>query len=137
MKPLRKILKYGLYALGFCLITSMLWSGFDGFQRRLILNQRIADVRALTAAYHELPSSTNIGDLIGVLAQKNIKLNNPIPKDPANPCYFLASKMDANSDEASPSSPLIEETNVTDGHLIVVSCLDGSVVVLRRTNGNQ
>lgn len=127
-----------LLLLSVLVLAVPLYFGLQNVRMRSVLKKRFADVSALTAAYAEVPSAKDIGDLFAVLKRENIKLYNPIPQDPSKPCYRLASSAiglqgKTPSDE-NPNSVLIEETNVTDSRLIVMSLRDGSVMARSRTD---
>jgi hypothetical protein len=132
MKMPRIVLKGCLYCIALIVFIWFLWSGIKGAKQKTILEQRIADVQALTRAFHESPDATNIKDLTDILAHEGVNLNNPIPKDRTKPCYNLLRNIRAAGDLVGQSYHLIEETNVTDTNQIVVSCFDGSTLVLRR-----
>lgn len=97
-------------------------------KQREILGQREADVKALTRVYLKGSREVKtIEDLLQKLQNAGVKLHNPIPEDPARPCYRLAYTNGGDNQMV-----LIEETNVTDKNYIVRSMFDGSVVFQKR-----
>jgi hypothetical protein len=105
--------------------------GISGLKQSATMRQRIEDVRSLTLAYRESTNANDIEDVIKILAHNGVRLNNPIAKDPSKPCYRVVGQR-SNLSETNQLLPIIEETNVTDTRLIVVSYPDGSVVARKR-----
>jgi hypothetical protein len=111
-------------------------SGFIMFRRyvdRNVLNLRIQDVRVLTSTYLASTNNSTIEDLIDAATRNGAKLNNPIPIDPARPCYRLLINTFSPTgprDAVNPNAGLIEETNVTDRTRLVRSLSDGSIVII-------
>jgi hypothetical protein len=97
-------------------------------RKRVILHERIQDVRALLDAYDNVTNATDIRTLITYLSSKGITLHSPIPKDPTKPCYRLI-KNKADSSPLDPRMAIIEETNTVDKRRIVKLFGDGSIQV--------
>jgi len=101
-------------------------------QRRMIVGKRMQDVKTLVGLYLESYSGwntdnvTNTRNLMSLLEQRRIKLHNPIPKNPLEPCYRVA------FGEADPEILIVETTNVADDDLIVRGYTDGHVAVDRK-----
>jgi hypothetical protein len=88
--------------------------------QRIILNERMNDVKHLREAYDkwadEHKNKPDLSELIAILAHDEVKLNNPIAIDPNKPCYNLV----WNNDHPG-MAPRIIETNVKADQLVVAS----------------
>ena len=123
-----KKIKPGLFLISAILLIICLFRGFQGLNKKIVLEQRVSDVTLLTQIYLNATNVNSYEELLALLKRNNMALSNPIPKDKSKACYRLTVSPSANS-----QSTLIEETtNVNDEHLKVISYRDGSIGIQRK-----
>jgi hypothetical protein len=99
--------------------------GLIANHRNAILEERMNDVKILGEIYNKSSNSVeNISILQKAIAEKGIKLYNPIPKNMALPCYEIVNGIT----NAHGIVQIQETTNVADSRYVVRLYQDGVVI---------